>query len=193
MRIISGTARGRRLLSPKNQRVRPTADRVKEALFSILTSRLDTWDGVRVLDLFAGTGNLGIEALSRGACHAVFCDSHGESIRLVTDNLQHCAFSSQGTVIHSDALRALGQLQRRGEQFDLVFLDPPYQEQKLLSDVLTALASGSLLSAEAVIVVETAGKAQLPDQHDRLIQIDRRDYGDTAITLLTLDQQSVQP
>lgn len=193
MRVISGSARGRRLLSPKNLRVRPTADRVKEALFSILNSRLGSWSGVRVLDLFAGTGSLGIEALSRGAGHAVFCDSHGESVQLVRDNLQHCAFSNQGTVIQGDALRALGQLQRRGEQFDLVFLDPPYQEQKLLSDVLTTLASGSLLSAEALIVVETAGKAKLPDQHDKLIQIDRRDYGDTAIILLTSDQQSVQP
>jgi 16S rRNA (guanine(966)-N(2))-methyltransferase RsmD len=187
VRVISGSARGRKLFSPKDQRVRPTADRIKEALFSILTSRLDTWSGVRVLDLFAGTGSLGIEALSRGADHVVFCDSHAESIRLVTDNLQHCAFAAQATVIQNDALRALGQLQRRGEQFDLIFLDPPYQDKDLLAAVLAALANGALLSATGVVVVETDGKTQLSSQHEQLMQIDQRSYGDTALILLTRD------
>jgi 16S rRNA (guanine966-N2)-methyltransferase len=185
MRVISGTARGRKLLSPQNQRIRPTADRVKEALFSILASRLGNWAGLRVLDLFAGTGSLGIEALSRGVDSAVFCDSHAESVRLVKDNLQRCSFTEQATVFQLDALRAVQQLERLSEHFDLVFLDPPYQEEKTLTAVLSALASGSLLNAGGLLVVETAGKAE-PPLLEQLTLLDRRVYGDTALNLLSL-------
>src|SRR5690349_5632379 len=125
MRVIAGEARGRRLTTPKSQRVRPTADRVKEALFNILVSRLGELEGMRVLDIFAGTGNLGIEALSRGAAYAVFIDSHRDSAELIRKNLEITRFSERAKLVLQDALAALKSLARSEAPFHLVFLDAP--------------------------------------------------------------------
>jgi 16S rRNA (guanine(966)-N(2))-methyltransferase RsmD len=188
MRVISGSARGKRLFSPRGEKIRPTADRVKEALFSILTSRLSSWDGISALDLFAGSGSLGIEALSRGAEHVVFCDKSPEAIKLVNSNLQHCGFLDCSSVIQGDAARVLQLLHRREVKFDLVFLDPPYEDMNGLSTVLELLAELSLISQDVIIVAETAVKADFSYPEQLLTLDDRRIYGDTAINLLTLKQ-----
>src|ERR1043166_4048402 len=125
MRIIGGNARGRRLKVPKGQAVRPRAGRGKEALFDILPHDLS---GKRVLDLFAGTGNLTIEALSRGAAEAVLVDSSAKSAKLIRENLRTLNLTRGTKVLPMPVARALRLLARQGETFDLIFIDPPYEQ-----------------------------------------------------------------
>jgi len=122
MRIISGSARGRKLKEPVGNKIRPTSDKVKESVFNIVQFDIE---GRRVLDLFAGSGQYGIEALSRGAQNVVFIDSAEESVKLIKENLKICGFSGQAYVIARDALRSL----EGDEKFDLIFIDPPYETQ----------------------------------------------------------------
>lgn len=186
MRVIAGTARGRRLATPKDGTVRPTADRVREALFSILTSRRANLAGCRVLDLFAGTGALGIEALSRGAAAAVFVDSRHSSLLLVEKNLALTGLTANGRTVAMDARQALALLARQGTRFDLVFCDPPYRDLELRDQVLVSLGSGELLTADAIVIMEGSARDLVPETVGLLHRDDSRIYGDTAITFFTL-------
>lgn len=180
MRIISGSARGRRLLSPKNMSIRPTADRVKESLFNILSVLMGSFANCRVLDVFAGTGNLGIEALSRGADYAVFVDSQKESVALAKRNLEICGFAHRARVIEREAIQAFGLLEKTGDRFQLVFIDPPYR-QGLGEKTLEYLASSRLSDENSLVVVEISADEILPTEFGSLKEFDRRVYGDTAI------------
>lgn len=181
MRIISGSARGRKIATPRGTRVRPTSDRVKEAIFNVLTSLKGSLEGAQVLDLFAGTGNLGIEALSRGADHAVFVDSHKESAAQIKKNLEDTAFSAAAEVLLLDTVKAIAFMARKNRRFDLVFLDPPYS-MSLAEKALSALADEDILEGNTVVIAETDSREQLPLKIGRLTQFDRRTYGDTAIS-----------
>ena len=185
MRIISGSARGRRLLTPKGSHIRPTSDRVKESLFSILTVLLGNFSGRRVLDIFAGTGNLGIEALSRGASEAVFIDGNREAAALVKKNMDLAGFADRGRILHKEALAALKTLGKTEGPFGLVFLDPPYREG-LSEKVLEFLALSELIDENSLIVAETAAREELPSEFCRLQEFDKRVYGDTAIAFFML-------
>ena len=153
MRVITGSARGRRLKTPENDAIRPTTDTVKEALFNILQFDIE---GRRVLDLFAGTGQLGIECLSRGAASVVFVDRDREAIRIVKENLKACGLSA--LVLQEDALRFL----ERGQTFDLIFVDPPYDSQ-LYRPVLETINSVDILSDGGIIICETRRENDLPE------------------------------
>lgn len=181
MRVISGSARGRKLHHPAGNRVRPTADRVKEALFSALTSRFGSFDGLAVLDLFAGSGGLGIEALSRGAASATFVDAHPESIALTRKNLQLTGLDSHANLILMDAQKALNRLSDQGRIFDIVLVDPPYADKELSEKILVSLSSLSLISAKGIVVVETDAKYRLAAP-ETLFPADRKVYGDTALS-----------
>lgn len=183
MRVIGGIAGGRRLAAPKGDRVRPTADRVKEALFSILLSRYGTLQGLSVLDLFAGSGNLGIEALSRGAAHATFVDSHPLSIGAIRGNLALTCLSERAEMMPMDALKALHRLAGQNRVFDIIFIDPPYREHELMQSVLQILAGKRLTTTDGLIVFETGSKTilSLPEGFE---SVGKRLYGDTAIMLL---------
>lgn len=183
MRVIGGSAGGRKLATPKGDRVRPTADRVKEALFSILSSRFGSLDGLTVLDLFAGTGNLGIEALSRGAASATFVDIHPQSRELIRRNLTLTGLADRAEVVSLDVLAALQRLADQGRRFDLVFVDPPYRELELMHKVLRMLADYPLTTAFGLIVLESDAKT-VPVLPEVLLPGDRRVYGDTALHLL---------
>jgi 16S rRNA (guanine966-N2)-methyltransferase len=189
MRIISGTAKGRRLHAPKDRRIRPTADRVKEALFNILAVVFGSFSGVRVLDLFSGTGNLGIEALSRDASTAVFVDDSREATLLVQKNLELTGLSGRGKILHKDAFAALKQLMMRGEPFDLVFLDPPYRDG-LAVRALDSLAESGLIAAGSVVVAETDAREELPETCGMLSRFDLRRYGDTALAFYRHETRS---
>ena len=189
MRVISGSARGCRLLVPRGMRVRPTADRVREALFSIIYSREGSLAGKRVLDLFAGVGSLGIEALSRGASLAVFVDSHRESVEIISRNIELTGFVGKGRVLTRDAVAALRELEQQGERFDLVFLDPPYR-MGLTVKILEALAGSRLLTDDALVVAEFASGEELAEPFGQLRECDRRRYGDTTIALYTFPEFS---
>ena len=177
--------RSRQLKSPRGAAVRPTSGRVREALFSILGQDLR---GLSVLDLFAGAGTLGVEAASRGAERVVFVERDRGTAGLLRENAGILAGVAEVEVLTMDALRALPMLCRRGDRFDLVFLDPPYG-QGLAASCLQELARipTSLIAEEGRIVAETDVRDELPFTLEGLIQAGRRVYGQTAITLYTTE------
>lgn len=152
MRVITGSARGRKLKTPLNDDVRPTADSVKEAVFNIIRSDVE---GRRVLDLFAGTGQLGIEALSRGAAEAVFVDYSLNSIKLVKENLSLCGFRAE--VVRSDAVSYL----KTCGKFDVIFIDPPY-DSDLYETVLKTINIFDILNKGGIIIAEARRERVLP-------------------------------
>ena len=175
MRVITGTAGGRKLKSPDGDAIRPTTDHVKQAMFNILQFDLE---GRRVLDLFGGTGQLGIEALSRGAREVVFTDSSRTAVQLIRENLKRC--SLQGTVIQTDVLRYL----QRGEKFDVIFIDPPY-DAGLYSRVLEAINSVDNLTEGGIIVCEARAGTELPSMRPPYVRLQERKYGSVKICLYT--------
>jgi len=153
MRVITGKARGRKLATPANNDIRPTTDNVKESIFNIIQFDIE---GRRVLDLFAGTGQLGIECLSRGAESAVFIDQSRESVKLVKDNLKTCGL--EGTVLQMDAVSFLNGCGK----FDLIFIDPPY-DSPLYEKVLETVNLVDILSDGGIIICEASRDRQLPE------------------------------
>jgi 16S rRNA (guanine966-N2)-methyltransferase len=175
MRVVAGVYRGRRLSAPPGDATRPTSDRVREALFSILGPSVV--EGARVLDLFAGSGALAIEALSRGAVSADLVDAHPAAIRAIRGNLER--LGAEARVHRSDALQWLRTASRTGAQYDLVFLDPPYRLAERLGRGLTE-GLLAVLAAGAVVVAESDRRAPLA--LDLPLQDERR-YGDTLIRI----------
>ena len=147
MRVISGKARGVNLKTPEGLQTRPTADRVKEAVFSILQFDLP---GTRILDLFGGTGQLGIEAISRGASRAVFVDASDKACSLIKENLHRCKMENEGRVVRCDYLEFLA---RNRETFDIILLDPPYAEV-FLENALNKISEIDILKSGGIIVAE---------------------------------------
>ncbi len=185
MRIISGTAKGRKLFTPQDNRVRPTSDRVKEALFNILTSLFQTFEGIRVLDVCAGTGNLGLEALSRGAAKAIFIDNHRESADLIKKNITLLGSARSSLVLMKEASAALQLLGKSEPPVQLIFLDPPYR-LGLLEKLLHQLSTSSLIDRSTIIVAEFFVKEHLPTEYGPLHEFDRRSYGDTSLAFFML-------
>ncbi len=184
MRIISGSARGRKLLAPGQRfgdSVRPTSDRAREAIFNILAGRVA---GARVVDLFAGTGALGLEALSRGAVLALFVDAQRSVVDLIERNIELCGFCERATVLQRDLARGLAFLAplKPAGGFDLVFLDPPYAST-LAQRVLASLAEGNFLGAKGIVVLEDAAAAQYPQTVGQLACFDQRRYGEAGFWL----------
>jgi len=189
MRVIGGSARGRRLRAPQGQRTRPTADRVREALFDLLAGYCS---GARVLDLFAGTGALGIEALSRGAESALFVERAPEPLSALRQNLEACGFAERAEVRRGDALRIVDSIARGGAGFDLVFLDPPYG-RGLGRTALAALAQSDLLAGGARVIVESGtdeGEPTPADSGGVLALEKTREYGDTTLWLYRAVERS---
>lgn len=180
MRVITGSARGRRLKTPETYDIRPTTDNVKEAVFNIIQFDIE---GRRVLDLFAGTGQLGIEALSRGAAEAVFVDRDRESVKIVKENLKAC--SLQAAVRQEDALTAL----RREEKFDLIFVDPPY-DAGLYGPVLETIKSVDKLTDGGIIICEARSTEPLPDLAAPYGKRKEYRYGKVKIAIYTKESAS---
>jgi 16S rRNA (guanine(966)-N(2))-methyltransferase RsmD len=176
MRIIAGAFKGRRL-APVKGRIRPTAAKVREAVFSILGPAVV---GLRVLDLFAGTGALGIEALSRGAAAAVFVEDHPESLKVLRRNLADLGLADRTTVWPLPVTAALTKLAGLGESFGLAFLDPPYGGPDAAA-ALTAMAGLNLLAPGARVVVEHSRRESLPEVCGGLTLLTVRRYGDTQV------------
>ena len=175
MRVITGTCRGRKLLEPAGMDVRPTTDQVKEALFNIVQFDVE---GRKALDLFAGTGQLGIEALSRGAAECVFVDSARDSVRLVQENLRRCGLAAR--VIQCDALGFL----RTREKFDLIFLDPPYGTG-LDAEAMEAVKEFDILSMGGIMVCESRPEAVLPEFPAEYGSTRTYRYGKIKLTVVT--------
>lgn len=180
MRIVAGTARGRVLAAPQNDAViRPTADRVRETIFNVLGQ----WcEGFTVLDLYAGTGALAFEALSRGATRAVLVDSGRESHHLVRKNAEALGFSQQIELLKEPVARALEVLGHRGDRFELIFSDPPYKLEAG-REVLEAIDAHRLLADGGAAVIEHAKSEVLPETVGRLTRADERSFGGTTVSI----------
>jgi 16S rRNA (guanine966-N2)-methyltransferase len=178
MRIVGGRFRGRALVGPRSDAIRPTSDRLRETIFNILAHGYgDPVSGARILDLFAGTGAMGLEALSRGASFALFVDDSAEARGLIRENVERLGVGGQSRLFRRDATR-MGQA-GPNEPFSLVFCDPPYGKG-LAERALRSCAEGGWLRPGALAVIEEARGAEL-----RLLEgfeeLDRRDYGETAV------------
>ena len=178
MRIVSGTFKGRSLATPRGMDIRPTSDKVRQAIFNILPREFPF---ERALDLFAGTGAMGLEALSRGAREVTFVDSGAEAIALIKKNLESCGVEAR--VYRSDVQASLKQFSRNGEKFDLIIIDPPYSTT-LLREALEAIDRDGLLALEGVIVAETTKRNALEADLKALEVYDERRYGDTVVYFL---------
>ncbi len=177
MRIVGGEARGRRLFAPEGMDTRPTADRVRESLMSILGPRLP---GARVIDLFAGSGALALEALSRGAQSAVLCESSAKACQVIRRNIEICKAQDRAQLIQQDCIRALETITGG---FDIAFLDPPYRLEALYGQAAEALRARGLLNPGCVLVMEHPSKAGLTLGKSFEIYDERR-YGECAIALV---------
>ena len=175
MRLTGGLDRGRRLIVPRGARTRPTASKVREAIFNILGPPPGP-----VLDLFAGTGALGLEALSRGAPAAVFVERDGAALGALRRNLREVGMDGRATVIGADVRTALRRLAAAGEQFSWVFLDPPYVRE--MTGVLEELSGSDLLSSCAVVILEHDKRMPPPASVGCLFLTDQRKYGDTELS-----------
>ena len=176
MRVITGSARGVQLKTPEGMVTRPTTDRVKEAMFSIIHFDIP---GAAVLDLFGGTGQLGIEALSRGAKSAVFVDAGEPACRLIKENLKRCRMEQQGRVVRSDYLDFLS---RSKEQFDIILLDPPYAEV-FLENALKRITEIDILRTNGIIVAERPLGKELPWEFEGYERTRDYKYGKTLLTI----------
>ena len=175
MRVITGKARGVNLKTPEGLATRPTADRVKEALFSVINFDLP---GAEVLDLFGGTGQLGIEALSRGANRAVFVDESDKGCLLIKENLRRAKMEKQGKVLQSDYL---AYLERCREKFDIILLDPPYAE-KFLENALQKISEIDILAEDGIIITERPVEKCLEGEFPGLTRLKDHRYGKIMIT-----------
>ncbi|NTW98703.1 MAG: 16S rRNA (guanine(966)-N(2))-methyltransferase RsmD [Geobacteraceae bacterium] len=187
MRIIAGTGRGKKLSAPPGVTTRPTSDRVKEALFSILASRIDFTD-IRVLDICAGTGGLGIEALSRGAGLCCFIELNLSVKSILEKNLHVACFQNRSEIVTMDAVKALKVIAGRGQQFGLAFFDPPY-ESELYQRVIEALDASALMTPGSILVAECSSRKPLTESYGRIKRFDRRVYGETALELFIQEEK----
>ena len=180
MRVITGKARGVALKTPDGLQTRPTTDRVKEALFSIIQFEIP---GAKVLDLFGGTGQLGIEALSRGAKSAVFVDAREDACRLIRENLKRTRLERDGKVVRSDYL---DYLKRCKETFQIIFLDPPYAEV-FLENALKMITEIDILQSGGIIIAERPLGKDLPWEFEGFTRSRDYKYGKTLLTVYRKD------
>jgi 16S rRNA (guanine(966)-N(2))-methyltransferase RsmD len=178
MRIIAGTAKGRRLRSLRGRALRPTADRVRESLFAILRERLE---GARFLDLYAGAGTVGLEALSRGAAEAVFVESHRPAARLIGENATACGLADRARVLALPVERALGRLSRGGEQFDLVFLDPPYGAGEAGAALAALARRPRLLASGGLVICQRSRREETPGEIGPFSRKRTERFGETIV------------
>jgi 16S rRNA (guanine(966)-N(2))-methyltransferase RsmD len=186
MRVISGTCRGKKLLSPQGLTTRPTSDRVKESLFNIIGNYIDLVD-TTVLDLCAGTGALGIEALSRGARFCSFVEYETSVLTILEKNLIITNLRDRSELVPIMLERALPQVADRGKKYDLVFFDPPYAST-LYPFVFETLTTLGLLMPSSLVVAECSVRNQLQHSYGGLMRVDRRVYGETALELFILEE-----
>lgn len=181
MRVIAGLAKGHRLFSPKSNRIRPVLDQVKEAIFNILFDVT----GLRVLDLFAGTGAMGIEALSRGADYCCFVDASREALKLIGKNIDACGFTQKSYVLGMTIGQAVDRLAEQDKTFDLVFIDPPY-EKFLVKKTLRRLSQSLIVHEKTLFVMEHHPKESC-EPVAGLTLTNQRKYGQTRVSFLKKD------
>ncbi|MDM5156116.1 16S rRNA (guanine(966)-N(2))-methyltransferase RsmD [Bacillus sp. DX1.1] len=179
MRVVSGKCKGHPLKAVPGNTTRPTTDKVKEAIFNMIGPY---FEGGTALDLFGGSGGLGIEALSRGIDKAIFVDRDNKAIKVIHQNLESCKVHDQAEVYRNDAERAVKALIKRELSFDLILLDPPYKDQKIIS-LIGVMEQHGLLNDDGLIMAEHEDDVILPDTIGRLVKVRAENYGITAISI----------
>lgn len=186
MRIIGGKEKGRRLYTLSGLSVRPTSDRIREALFNILP----IMSGMKLLDLFAGTGSIGIEALSRDAKRVVFVENKSVLIKLIERNLNECFFSGNYELLHMPTGKALHFLARREECFDYIFMDPPY-DRAFVHGTIENIASSSILSKNGVIIIQHSQRELIELRKANFILEKENKYGDTLLSFIKFNSKDM--
>lgn len=181
MRIVSGELKNRKIKSREGRETRPTLERIKESIFSIIDNKIvDS----RFLDLYAGTGNIAIEALSRGAKRAILIENDKEALRIIIDNLNSLGLDSRARAYKNDVFRAIEILERKNEKFDIIFLDPPYKEN-LSTGTIEKLSEHNLLQNGGIIISEHSVYEKMPDKIGRYVKYDERNYNKKIVTFYT--------
>lgn len=180
MRVISGDKRGHKLKAPKGSDTRPTEDKIKESLFNII--RPFKYDSV-VLDLFAGSGSIGIEFLSRGSKEAYLVDSSIYSIDVIKENLAHTRLKEKAKVLKIDARRAIEKFKEENIKFDYIYLDPPYKEHELLNNIINKISNYNLLENDGILIIEHEKELILENTIFNLTIFDNRNYGSKSISM----------
>ena len=179
LRVISGSAKGHGLKTIKGDSTRPTSDKVKGAVFNIIAPYIE---GSSVLDMFAGTGSLGIEALSRGAAAAVFFDKSPQCCRIIKENLQHTKLTEKAAVYNIDYAAGISKMYNDGQKFDIIIMDPPYNKN-FIQEALILLTKNDIIVDDGIIIAEHSVSDRLAESCGNLKMIDTRKYGDTMITI----------
>jgi 16S rRNA (guanine966-N2)-methyltransferase len=177
LRVISGSAKGRKLKAPPGLNTRPITDMIKGALFNVWGTRVA---GCTLLDLFAGSGSVGIEALSRGAQKVVFVDNSRAAVQVIKENLSNCRFDKMFTIYPNDVLSILTRLNRQGDRFDLVYIDPPFTMVKICAEVMSALDAVDILAPDGIVVIRTQRRKEMPDL-EHLHKYRQSNYGDSSL------------
>jgi 16S rRNA (guanine(966)-N(2))-methyltransferase RsmD len=179
VKVIAGILKGRNVAVPKGRKIRPTGGRVKEALFSLIG---DSLDEAQVLDLFCGTGNIGIEALSRGALCCTFVERNRKTTEILRKNLRDLGLTDRSTIIPEDVKRGLKILEKEGKVFDIVFLDPPYSRLGL-GELLFTISSRVLLKENGVVILEHESRRNFDSTYGNLKLVKEKRYGNTTISI----------
>lgn len=189
MRIITGQYKGRRLKTLEGMTVRPTSDRMRERLFNILAPRIE---GARFADVCAGSGAVGIEALSRGAAHVTFIESARKATSVISENLRHCGITKDFKFIARDAVAAMKYLAYEKQQFDIIYFDPPY-DSPIYSPVLWQIAKNDLLAEDGIVIVEHRRQLPLAPNYDDLRPFRELPQGDSVLTFFQMELASPEP
>lgn len=187
MRVIAGSVKGRKLKAPPGQETRPITDRIKEALFNVLGSDIIDTD---FLDLFAGSGSVGIEALSRGARRAVFVDNSKIAVKVMKENITACKFTEQAQICEMDVFRAVNFLEQKKKNFEYIYIDPPFKNDKIFHKIMDELGETGLLSEDGILIIRTQKNKELAQQFKNLIQYRYNHYGESCLNYYRLTERS---
>ncbi len=185
MRITAGELKNRKIKSREGRETRPTLERIKEAIFSIIGDKVD---GAVFLDLYSGTGNVAIEALSRGAERAVMIEQDKEALRIIIENVNSLNLDDRCRAYKNDALRGLEILGRKKEKFDIIFLDPPYKEN-ISSETIKKICESRVLKEEGIIISEHSVYEKLPDKIDDFVKYDERNYNKKIVSFYMYEER----
>lgn len=183
MRVIAGSAKGKRLKAPSGKETRPITDMIKEALFNVIGPNIQD---ARFLDLFAGSGSVGIEALSRGAAALIFVDNNPAAVRIIYENLDNCGFEDHYEVYCNDVLRALTVLHKNQVKFDYIYVDPPFTVEGIFTDVMKKLDQVDIIKPNGTVIIRTRRHKPLPEKFSRLKRYRLNYYGESAMHYYSL-------
>ena len=172
MRVVAGIVKNKKLKTKEGRDTRPTLERVKEAIFSIISEKITD---CTFLDLYSGTGSIAIEALSRGAKKAILIEQDREAVKIIIENINSCRFEKKSRAYKNDVIRAIEILSRKAETFDIIFLDPPYKEN-VSENTIKKLSDFKLLKENGMIISEHSNYEKLPDEIGEFVKYDERDY-----------------